>query len=167
MARTIVLAASAVLLAMVLAACGTDHGVSPISPPPPTDTEGQIMSVTGEGFTPCGITSTYTPARHYRVQICGNLAKAQAALESRFPGLTDVQPYQPGDGGAHTPQQLVTQYWVNRTTGAGFTVTSTRITSNGTIAVGIDGDLGKARSVLDKQFPGWTTVHAEIASTAL
>ncbi|OKJ05225.1 hypothetical protein AMK19_25840 [Kitasatospora sp. CB01950] len=75
--------------------------------------------------------------------------------------------YQPDDSGKHTPQQLVTRYWVNRTTGDGFTVTSTRITPDGTIAVGVDGDLDRARSVLDQRFPHWTTVHPETSSNPL
>ncbi|MGK4580274.1 hypothetical protein [Kitasatospora sp. HPMI-4] len=167
MIRTVVRVAFAMILALGLAACGTAHRDSPISPPPPTDTEGKIMTVTGDGFTLCGITGTSTPGGHYRVEVCGDVTKAREALERRFPGLTDVQPYRPGDGGAHAPRQLVTQYWVNRTTGKDFTITSTRITSDGVIAVGVDGDLDKARAVLDKYFPGWTTVHAETASHPL
>ncbi|MFF0298212.1 hypothetical protein ACFYST_32105 [Kitasatospora sp. NPDC004614] len=168
MNQSVIRTAAVTLLAMGLAACGTTHGGSPISPPPAADAEGQIMSVTGDGFTLCGISNTATPAgRHYRVDVCGDTAKAYAALEQRFPGLTDVHTYQPDEGGKHTPQQLVTRYWVNRTTGDGFTITSTRITSDGTIAVGVDGDLDKARSVLNKQFPNWTTVHAEASSNPL
>jgi hypothetical protein len=123
------------------------------------------MSTTGDGFTICGVTDT-GPSR-YRVEVCGDLAKARSALEARFPGDTTAVPYQPGDGGGHSAQQLVAQFWIDRVGGDGFKVTSTRITGSGTIDVGVDGDLAKARAALDHQFPGWTTVHAEQGANAL
>jgi hypothetical protein len=123
------------------------------------------MSVTGDGFTICGI-GQRKPGL-FNVTVCGDLAKARTVLESRFPGQTVPVAYHAGEGGAHTPQELVVQYWVTRTTGGGFTISSTRITGGGKIEVGVDGDLDKARSVLERQFPGWTGVHAEQASHAL
>ncbi|MGW4378782.1 hypothetical protein [Kitasatospora sp. NPDC004531] len=165
MNRTAVRTAAVAFLAASLAACGAVHGGSPISPPPVTDTEGRIMSVTGDGFALCGISRTADD--RYRVEVCGDQEKARAAIEQRFPGVAEVHPYRPGEGGAHTPQQLAAQYWVNRTADEGFTVTSTRITADGTIAVGVDGDLDRARAVLEQRFPHWTAVHAETASPAL
>ncbi|MFE0459672.1 hypothetical protein ACFW1A_10465 [Kitasatospora sp. NPDC058965] len=123
------------------------------------------MSTVGDGFTVCGVTDT-GPNR-FRVTVCGDLARARTALDARFPGETTAVPYQPGDGGSHTAQQLVAQFWIDRAGGDGFKVTSSRITGSGTIDVGVDGDLAKARSALEHQFPGWTTVHAEKGYTAL
>ncbi|GAA1244673.1 hypothetical protein GCM10009665_39430 [Kitasatospora nipponensis] len=123
------------------------------------------MSVTGEGFTLCGIDQRKPGL--FNVTVCGDVAKARTVLEDRFPGQTVLVAYRAGDGGAHIPQELVVRYWVNRTTGDGFTISSTRITGSGKIEVGVDGDLDKARKVLDQQFPDWTGVHEEQASHAL
>ncbi|MFD7985394.1 hypothetical protein ACFV4M_18760 [Kitasatospora indigofera] len=123
------------------------------------------MSVAGEGFTVCGV-GQRKPGL-FNVTVCGDLDKARAVLDARFPGRTVPVAYRADDGSTHTPQELVLQYWVNRTTGEGFTVSSTRITAEGRIDVGIAGDLGKARAILDRQFPGWTTVHEEHVSQPL
>ena len=167
MTRTAARTAALVLAAVLLAGCGSARGASSLVMPTPSpgDTEGQIMSVTGEGFTICGVGERTVGL--FDVTVCGDLAKARAVLDVRFPGRTVPVAYRAGDGGGHTPQELVVQYWANRTTGAGFMVSSTRITGDGTIEVGIDGDLAKARTVLDRQFPGWTGVHEEKASAAL
>jgi hypothetical protein len=155
----------AALALLAVAGCGTGHGDRPFAAPSPTDTEERIMSTTGDGFTICGVADTGPST--YRVVVCGDLAKARSVLDARFPGNTTAVAYQAGDGGGHTAQQLVAQFWIDRASGDGFKVTSTRITGSGTIEVGIDGDLGKARSALDRQFPGWTSVHAEQGSPAL
>ncbi|MFD9123419.1 hypothetical protein [Kitasatospora sp. NPDC059571] len=168
MTGTVRRAAAIVLLAAALAGCGAVHGdLPPLAPPSPApgDTEGQIMSVTGEGFTVCGV-GQRRPGL-FDVTVCGDVAKARAVLDSRFPGQTVPLAYTAGDGGTHTPHELVAQYWVSRTTGDGFTVSSTRITGSGRIDVGIDGSLDKARAVLEHRFPGWTTVHEERAHSAL
>jgi hypothetical protein len=65
------------------------------------------------------------------------------------------------DGGAHAPKELVVQWWVDRAAGAGWRVISTEITSDGHISVGVDGDLAAATAALDREFPGWTTVHSQ------
>lgn len=162
--RTTARTAAIVLAAVLLSGCGTGHGGSPLALPTPSpgDTEGKIMSVTGEGFTICGV-SPSKPGQ-YDVTVCGDLARARAVLDARFPGQTVPVAYSPDDGGEHTPQELVLQYWVNHTKGDGFIVSSTRITEDGKIAVGIDGDLNKARAILDRQFPGRTGVHEEQAA---
>ncbi len=123
------------------------------------------MSTTGAGFTICGVTDM--GPKRYLVTVCGDLAKAGAVLEAQFPGDTTAIPYQAGEGGAHPAEELVAQFWINRIGGNGFKIASTRITGSGSIDVGVDGDLAKARSALDHQFPGWTTVHAEMGYTAL
>lgn len=157
-------AASFVLAALLLAGCASAHGGAPLVMPAPSpgDTEGQIMSVTGEGFTICGI-SQRQPGL-FDVIVCGDVGKARAVLDARFPGRTVPVAYHAGDGGPHAPAELVTQFWVGRTTGG---VTSTRITANGMIDVGVDGDLAKARAVLDQRFPGWTVVRGQPASHPL
>ncbi|WP_330331007.1 hypothetical protein OHS33_15595 [Streptomyces sp. NBC_00536] len=167
MIRTTARTAAIALAAVLVSGCGTGHGGSPLVMPTPSpgDTEGQIMSVTGEGFTICGI-GPRKPGL-YDVTVCGDVTKAHAVLDSRFPGKTVPVAYSPDDGGVHTPQELVLQYWVNHTKGDGFMVSSTRITGDGKIEVGIDGDLNKARTILDRQFPGRTGVHAEQAAHEL
>lgn len=167
MLRTIACTAALVLAVLLLAGCGSARGASSLVMPQPSpgDTEGQIMSVTGEGFTICGISKS-TPG-HFNVTVCGDLAKARAVLDARFPGQAVPAAYRPDDGGDHSPQSLVAQYWVNRTTGDGFKVSTTRITGDGKIEVGIDGDLDKARAVLDRELPGLTSLHEEKLSTAL
>ncbi len=159
-----------VAVALLLAGCGSRHAGSPqalprLPTPAAGDTAGQIMSVTGQGFIVCGVgQSAPIP---YTVTVCGDLAKARAVLDARFPGQTAEVAYAPDDGGPHTPQQLVVQYWIMRTTGAGFTITESQITDSGIIDVGVDGELDKARAVLDRRFPGWTRVHAESAGIPL
>jgi hypothetical protein len=59
------------------------------------------------------------------------------------------------------------QFWINRTTGAGFTITSSQIMDDGTIDVGIAGDLKAGTAALDKEFPGRTTVHEQAPVTEL
>ncbi len=167
MIRSTARTATAVLAAVLLTGCGTGHGDSPLALPTPApgDTEGQIMSVAGEGFTICGV-GQRKPGL-FNVTVCGDLDKARTVLDTRFPGQTMPITYRSGDGGAHSPKELVVQYWVNRAGGDGFVVSSTRITGDGKIEVGVDGDLEKARAVLSRQFPGWTAVHEEQASSAL
>ncbi|GAA0274734.1 hypothetical protein GCM10010302_10410 [Streptomyces polychromogenes] len=159
--------AATALAAILLTGCGTGHADprTAVTKPSPGDTQEQIMSVTGEGFTICGV----GPVRPglYDVTVCGDVAKARAVLDSRFPGQTVPVAYSPDEGGAHTPRELVLQYRVQHTRGDGFTVVSTRITENGKVEAGIDGDLDKARAVLDRQFPGRTGVHRERASDDL
>ena len=156
----------AVALAMLGGCAATSHrGAIAMPAPLPGDIEGQIMSVTGPGFTICAVNAdTPDHSDQYDVTICGSVSKAQAALPSRFAGKCTLRAYQAGDGGSHTPQQLVVQWWAYRTTGPAFLVASTRITDDGMIDVGIDGDLKAAKDVLDRQFPGWTKVHAEAAA---
>ncbi len=164
MTRKLKVCLFAVALA-ILAGCASmsHHGAIAMPAPLPDDIEGQIMSVTGPGFTICAVNAdTPDHSDQYDVTVCGNVSKAQAALPSRFAKKCTLRAYQAGDGGTHTPQQLVIQWWANRTTGPAFVVVSTRITDDGTIDVGIDGDLKAAKDVLDRQFPGWTKVHAEV-----
>jgi hypothetical protein len=156
-----------VVAALILGGCASAPGGSEIAMPMPSpgDTEGQIMAVTGAGFTICGI-SDDGPDR-YDVTVCGSVARVRAVLDGRFPGRTVLHAYQPGDGGSHTPQDLVMQFWVDRATGPGFVVSSSRITDNGKIDVGVDGDLDAARAVLNREFPGRIEVHAQPVSAPL
>jgi hypothetical protein len=71
-----------------------------------------------------------------------------------------VVAYRPDNGGAHAPQDLVLQYWVNHTTGTGFTIVSLRIVGAGRIDAGVSGDLQTARRTFDQRFPGKVVVHA-------
>lgn len=59
------------------------------------------------------------------------------------------------------------QFWVDRTAGAGFKVTGSQILDDGTIDVGIDGDLKAAMTVLDKEFPGLIKVHAQAGGVVM
>jgi hypothetical protein len=156
--------AAAVLL---LGGCGSGPpgGTVAMPVPSPGDTEGQIMSVTGPGFTTCDVNDDGPD--HYDVTICGSVATAQTVLDARFPGKCTVSAYQPDDGGPHTPQQQVMQWWINRITGPGFVITSTQIMANGKIDVGVDGDLKAAETALDRTFPGWTDVHSQAEGTLL
>ncbi|MFD7985339.1 hypothetical protein ACFXKJ_09465 [Kitasatospora indigofera] len=167
MTRTTARTAVVALVAVLLAGCGAVGEGSPLALPTPSpgDTEGQIMSVAGEGFTVCGV-GQRKPGL-FEVTVCGDVEKARVVLDARFPGRTVPVAYRADDGGAHTPRELLVRYWVNRTTGEGFTVSSTRFAAGGRIEVGIAGDLGKARAVLDRRFPGWTTVHEEQVSQPL
>src|SRR5215218_4264606 len=146
---TIKLMAGALTIALlVLAGCGSKSDRSDISPPVPAagDVEGQIMSVTGADFTICGASQTSQvdqPIR-YDVTVCGDVTKARSALEDRFPGKCVVHANQAGDGGRHTPEELVVQWWVSRAAGTGWKVTFTEITEDGHIDVGVDGDLNAA-----------------------
>ena len=127
------------------------------------DVEGQIMSVVGTDFTICGVSgmSEAGQSARYVVTVCGNPDPARSTLEARFPGQCTVVGYQPGDGGGHTPKQLVVQWWINHAAGPGWKVTSTEITDDGLISVGVDGDLIAATAALDRDFPGWTRVHSQ------
>jgi hypothetical protein len=132
--------------------------------PAPGDIPGQIMSVTGAGFTICYVSRDDT----YLVEVCGDLAKARAAVTAQLPGIcgcTFVRNIRDGD--PHEPAQLVMQFWVDRTTGPGFTVTSSQIMDNGTIDVGVSGDLRAAKAALNKEFPGFITVHHQEAGVPL
>ncbi len=42
----------------------------------------------------------------------------------RLAKVIELHPYQPDGGGYHSPQELVMQFWIDRTTGLGFTITS-------------------------------------------
>ena len=154
-----------VVLLPVTSACGhapepaPGHAATsaPSSGVPASSTTGdRIMGTTGAGFTVCGVDGDAPP---YSVTVCGDVTAAKAALEAAFPGQVTVVPYQPGDGGAHAPQDLVLQYWVNHTTGPGFTIVSTRIVRDGQIDVGVSGDLAAARKTFDQRFPGKVSVH--------
>lgn len=59
------------------------------------------------------------------------------------------------------------QFWVDRTAGAGFKVTGSQILDDGTIDVGIDGDLKAAMTVLDKELPGLIKVHAQAGGVVM
>ena len=167
-------AATLVTAALLLGGCASASGNSPIAWPTPSpgDTEGQIMSVTGAGFALCSISDLESSdgSTLYIVNVCGSVAKARAVLEAQYPQLakvTELHAYQPDDGGRHTSEELVMQFWIGRTTGPGFTVTSSQILGDGTIDVGVDGDLKAAKAVLDREFPGRTKVHAQTGDTAL
>lgn len=131
------------------------------------------MSVTGTGFTLCRIADLESSdgSTSYIVDVCGSVAKARAVLDAQYPQLakviTKLRAYQPDDGGRHTPQEMVMQFWVDRTTGSGFTVTSSQILDDGRIDVGVDGDLTAAKAVLDREFPGRTRVHTQSAAVPL
>jgi hypothetical protein len=156
---------------LMLGGCGSTPDGSAVAMPKPSpgDVQGQIMSVTGAGFTICSVSDDIQPSKppQYDVIVCGSVSKARAALETRFPGECLLSAYQPGDGGSHTPQELVMQWWIDRITGPGFVVTSTEINDDGTIDVGVDGDLKVAKAVLDRQFPGRTEVHAQAVVPAM
>lgn len=165
--------AGMLVVALLLGGCASAYGGSPIAMPSPSpgDTEGQIMSVTGNGFTLCSIAdlTTYGVTR-YDVAVCGSVTKARSALDIQLPQfakITDLQAYKPGDGGSRSPQSLVMQFWIDRTTGAGFEVTGSQILDDGTIDVGISGDLKAALTVLDREFPGRIKVHAQADGVAL
>lgn len=115
------------------------------------------MGTKGAGFTVCGVDGGAPP---YSVTVCGDAKAAKAVLEAAFPGQVTVVPYQPDDGGAHAPEDLVLQYWVSHTTGTGFTIVSTRIVGPGRIDVGVSGDVDAARATFDQRFPGKVSVHA-------
>lgn len=155
----------------ILGGCASSLEGSAVAMPKPSpgDVQGQIMSVTGAGFTICDVSEDIQPNKplQYEVIVCGSVSKARAALDSRFPGECVLHAYQPGDGGSHTPQELVMQWWIDRTTGPGFVVTSTEITDDGTIDVGVDGDLKVAKAALDRQYPGRTEVHAQAVVPAM
>src|SRR6185312_17392264 len=118
--------------------------------PSPGDTEGQIMSVTGSGFTVCGVvpaaaglvaTGEDAPSSTYDVTVCGSVSKARTAIAARFPGTCSLSAYRPDDGGPHTAQALVMQWWIMRLKGSDYQVTETEIRSNQTIDVGVTGSL--------------------------
>lgn len=144
---------------LVISGCAARLDASGVTMPTPSpgDIEGQIMSVTGAGFTICGVGG----GDAYQVEVCGDSVKAQAALSDQLPGVCGCTftAYSPDDGGSHTPKQLVMQFWVDRTTGSGFQVTSSQILGNGKIDVGVDGDLNAAEAVLNREFPGFIEVH--------
>jgi hypothetical protein len=148
-------------LLLLVGGCAPMPPAGAVTMPTPSagDVPGRIMSVRGTGFTICGVTDD--GVRHYDVTVCGSLDRARSALAGQVPASFTVLAYKPGDGGGHTAKELVMEWWVDRTTGPGFTVTSTSITEDGTIEVGVDGDLGTAKAVLDREFPGFTRVHAE------
>jgi hypothetical protein len=52
------------------------------------------------------------------------------------------------------------QFWVMQTTGPRFEIVSSQINGNGSIDVGVHGDLNAAKAMLNKQFPGFIDVHA-------
>jgi hypothetical protein len=159
-----------VLLAVAGCASASRPGTVVMPSPSPGDTEGQIMSVTGADFTICGVvpatqglvtTGEKVAPGTYDVTICGNISKAQVALNTRFRGKCKLSPYQPDDGGPHTAQSLVMQWWIMHLKNPDFQVTETEIKSNGTIDVGVAGSLNAAKKTLNQEFPGWTEVHAE------
>jgi len=152
---------------LILGGCAsaTHRGAVAMPTPSAGDTEGQIMAVTGAGFMICGVDDD--GEHHYDVTVCGNVSEAQTALDARFAGKCTLRAYQPDDGGPHTAQDLVMQWWINRITGHGFAITMTQIMDDGTIDVGVDGDLKAARAALERAFPGWTHVHAHPASVQL
>jgi hypothetical protein len=155
---------------LMLGGCAAGPRANIAMPVPASgDVEGQIMSVTGTDFTICGVSgmSEVGQTARYVVTVCGNLDPARLALDAQFPGQCIVVGYQPGDGGGHTPKQLVVQWWINRAAGPGWKVTSTEITDNGLISVGIDGDLTAATAALERDFPGWTRVHSQAGSQNL
>jgi hypothetical protein len=145
---------------LLLAGCGAAGGRAIRAPQPaPGDTAGQIMSVTGTGFTICGV-SDDGPA-HFDVVVCGDLTKARAALQDS--GLAQdctLHAYQPGDGGRHDARALVVQWWVSRATGPGWSVTSTRIVGD-SVDVEVKGDLSAAGAVLNSEFPNWLHLKAQ------
>jgi hypothetical protein len=146
--------------ALVMTGCGAAQGslAQGQSMPSPSDTASRIMSTTGPGFTICGVDGAVAP---YSVTVCGDVGAARAVLDAQFPGKTSLVPYRPDDSGPHTPDELVLQYWVNHTSGSGFTIVTTRITGDGSVSVGVDGDMEQARAILDQRFPGMTTVHPQ------
>jgi hypothetical protein len=152
---------------LILGGCASISRSDAIGMPTPSsgDTEGQIMSVTGAGFTICDV--NHDGPQHYDVTVCGSVRNARAALEPRFSGRYTLQAYQPDDGGPHTAKEMVMQWWINRITGSGFVITSTQIMDDGTIDVGVDGDLKAAKAALDREFPGWTRAHTQPASVPL
>lgn len=163
---------SAALVAALLMLSGCTSGPrTDIAMPVPAsgDIEGQIMSITGAGFTICGVgeASEVGQSTRYAVTVCGDADAARSALEAHFPGQCSVVGYQPGDGGGHTPKQLVVQWWVNRAAGPGWKVTSTEISENGIMNVGVEGDLNAATAALDRDFAGWTRVHRQTGSQNL
>jgi hypothetical protein len=164
------------LLAVAGCASATRPGKFAMPTPSAGDTEGQIMSVTGAAFTICGVdpaADEIVDAGHtvrpgtYAVTVCGNMTEARAALTNRFPGKCTLLAYEPDDGGPHTPQSLVMQWWIMRMKGPNYQVTETEILPNSTIDVGVAGDLKAAQTALNQQFPGWTKVHSQGASTYL
>ena len=162
-----VLAALTVLAALSLCSCASRLDASAIAMPTPApgDIPGEIMSVTGAGFTICYVSRDDT----YLVEVCGDLANARAAVTAQLPGVCGCTfiVRNTRDGDPHTPAQLVMQFWVDRTTGPGFTVTSSQIMDDGTIDVGISGDLRAADRALNKEFPGFITVHHQEAGVPL
>ena len=165
-----------VIALLAVAGCASADRPGKFAMPTPStrDTEGQIMSVTGAGFTICGvvpaadeIVNVGEPVRPgtYAVTVCGSMAKARAALTNRFLGKCTLLAYKPDDGGPHTPQSLVMQWWIMRMRGPNYQVTETEILPNSTIDVGVAGDLKAAKAALNHQFPGWTKVHSQPAIT--
>jgi hypothetical protein len=151
-----------IIVASMLSGCAVPTGGPVVTPlPSPGDVEGQIMSVTGAGFIICRVDHESEGGMDvYLVDVCGDVSRAKTTLAAKFPREDiEVHAYRPDDGGAHSPQSLVMQFWVDRTTGPGFTVTSSEILDNGMIDVGVDGDQTTAEAVLDKEFPGWIKVH--------
>jgi hypothetical protein len=96
------------LALLVLGGCAAKLDSSGIVMPTPSpgDIKGQIMSVTGDGFTICGVSDGNGPPLPISVEVCGSVEKAQAALNAHLPGVCgcSFEPYSPDDGGAHTPQ---------------------------------------------------------------
>lgn len=171
-------AAGLLVVAFILGGCASfGSGTIAMPTPSPGDTDEEIMSVTGAGFTICGVSSDADfdlPATggsdRYDVVVCGDMAKAGAALQARYPDLaavSDLRPYQPDDGGRHSPQALVMQFWIMRTTGPGFKVTESEILSDDMIDVGVDGNLKAAQAALDKEFPGHVKVHSQAPGVEL
>jgi hypothetical protein len=156
-----------VVALLILGGCASaaHRGAVAMPKPSPGDTAGRIMTVTGAGFTICGVADD--GEHHFDVTVCGSVSDAQAALDTRFPGMCTLESYQPDDGGPHTAQELVMQWWINRIKGHGFVITTTQIMDDGTIDVGVDGDLKAAKAALDGAFPGWTRVHAQPESVPL
>ena len=160
-------------VALTLGGCASLSSGSAVVMPTPgrDDIEGQIMSTTGDGFTICDVGDASSDGNdYYDVIVCGSVDRARAAITAQHPQLAEItklRGYQPDDGGPHTPQELVMQFWINRTTGAGFTITSSQIMDDGTIDVGIAGDLKAGTAALDKEFPGRTTVHEQAPGTEL
>lgn len=167
-----------VLAVLVLAGCATVAS-GPIAMPTPArgDTEGQIMSVTGAGFTICGASSdadfdlpSPSTSNRYDIVVCGSVDKARHALQAAYPDLVasfDLRSYRPDDDGPHSPQDMVMQFWIMHTTGPEFTVVSSQIVGDGMVDVGISGDLKAAQAVLDKEFPAHTKVHSQASGVNL